>query len=643
MFIDLSCPVEIFRTVMPTEEVPAATLTLFNLSDRVIASVEAHLSLMDARGSESEKLAYRGRALNGRPHSTFQMTIPCAPGNGVKQIEAVVEKVWFADNEVWRRDPSKAVEYEPNDLPVTPALTSLKYVAGETAVGYPSRQDGLWVCVCGRPNAEAEEYCARCGRQRDEVFTCFSPEAVAGQISLRERQLDLSSRNMREDTIRLQRLREEEYNVRKARRGSRIRLAVFLAVAAVLVLGALFFGAPQMKLMAGLHDLETGNPARARITFESLGSFGNAPELVRECDWQSAVAMLDNDPSTDDLASASALLRTMPDRPEALEKANEADLLRGRLLLQEEKWEEALAVVTALPDDLAGREELLRDCRLSEGRALLKDRDYDSARELFLGLWDLPEARDLAAECLYRPAKEQMADGDWDTAIQTLSRIPDYRDSRTLTLECHYRKAMALETEGNYAEASNEYLMAGEYEDALQRSRNLTYWMAEDLRAKGDIRGAQTLFASIPDYLDSNEKDRLCRYQLALNAFDDREFTMTLQLLENIPDDYEDTGLLRSEASYEKAKAAMKQEDWSTAAALLGSLDRAGMKKSHRDVEDLYLQACREAGIDPYPATPEPDEPVNTEPAVPAAVSAPAPDGETPTPVPFLVSGDDEP
>ena len=38
--IDLSCPAEIFRTELPTEETPAAVLTLFNLCDRVITSAK---------------------------------------------------------------------------------------------------------------------------------------------------------------------------------------------------------------------------------------------------------------------------------------------------------------------------------------------------------------------------------------------------------------------------------------------------------------------------------------------------------------------------------------------------------------------------------------------------------------------------
>ena len=55
MFIDLTCPAEVFGTVLPTEEVPAAALTLFNLSDRVIVSAEVALRLLDKHGAELEK------------------------------------------------------------------------------------------------------------------------------------------------------------------------------------------------------------------------------------------------------------------------------------------------------------------------------------------------------------------------------------------------------------------------------------------------------------------------------------------------------------------------------------------------------------------------------------------------------------
>ena len=55
MLIDLSCPAEVFQASLPTEEVPAAVLDLFNLSDRVIVSAEVTLRLLGAGGAEKEK------------------------------------------------------------------------------------------------------------------------------------------------------------------------------------------------------------------------------------------------------------------------------------------------------------------------------------------------------------------------------------------------------------------------------------------------------------------------------------------------------------------------------------------------------------------------------------------------------------
>ena len=69
MRIDLTCPAEIFRTALPTEEVPAAALTLFNLSGRIIASVEVSLRMLDEKGLETDRLAYRARSLNDRRKS----------------------------------------------------------------------------------------------------------------------------------------------------------------------------------------------------------------------------------------------------------------------------------------------------------------------------------------------------------------------------------------------------------------------------------------------------------------------------------------------------------------------------------------------------------------------------------------------
>ena len=639
MFIDLTCPAEVFGTVLPTEEIPAAVLTLFNLSDRVIVSAEVMLRLLDKYGAEIEKLSFRGRALNGRPRSTFTMTVPCAAA-GVCTAEVSVEKVWFRDNEVWRRNPANAVEYTPNALPVSRALTNLQYVAGETAVGFPVMQNGLWICVCGRPNPEEETVCVRCGRQRDAVFASCSPAAVEAAVNMREKQLDLNSRSMREDTIRLQRLREEEYRAKQVRRSRRVRLAVCLVLALALCAGIRFAAVPGLQLLAGRRALDSGDPEGAKKVFESLGTFGGADKMIAECEWISARTKADESRTPEELAEASALLRSLPDNPEALQKANETDLARARLLLAKGERKAAEEALEQVPEGTGDREAILRDCRMAEAQDLLERGEYEAARAIFLELTDLPGTGDLAAECLYRPATERMAAEDWDGAIELLSRIPDYRDSRSLTLQCHYRKAAALEEAGDLEGAASEFLMAGEWGDAAERTAGITLKQADALFEAGDLRGAHALYASLPDNEECAEKDRICRVSLAKDAVNSLEYTLALELLEGVPDSYENAGTLRTEASYQKAKAAVKQEDFETAVSLLQPLDRQALRKKYKDIETLYLTACEGAGVEAYPATPDP-EAENT----PEITNTPAPDDKTEAeesdPPAFLVTEDE--
>ena len=633
--IDLTCPAEIFSTALPTEEIPAATLTLFNLSDRVITSVEVLLRLLDDDGGETERLAYRGRALNGRPHSTFLLTVPCAPSAGLKALDVSVEKVWYADNETWRRNPDNSVEYTPNALPVSPALTNLKFAAGETAVGYPSMQNGLWVCVCGRPNPEGEGYCARCGRQMETVFSQYTPEAVEAQISMKERQLDLSSRNIREDTIRMQRIREEEYKQKKARRMNRFRLLFAAVLCVALTAGVLFFFEPWLRLSAGRRALENGDAAGAKKAFQVLGTFGGANELISECDWLIAKEAAENATSAEELARASRLLRAVKGRPEALEEADKTDLIRARLLLGNNRWEEALEALALLPEDYEGRAELQQSCLTAKAWALQNAGQYAEARAVWQQLGDMPGAREQAAVCIYEPAKALMEQEDWDGAIAMFSTIPDYQDSRDKTLECHYHKAEALEDAGDRDGACREYLLAGSWGDAVVKYSALTYDQAEELYAAGDIKGAQALYASLPDDENAKEMDVLCRYQLAEEAASIVEYSTVLELLKDIPDDYKDTKALRGEASYKKAQTAFRQGEWETAMNLLKDLDRESLKRKYRDIENLYVEACTKCGVYPYP-TPEPgaeDEAEGT--ATPTVTPTPT---ATPTPNPWQVT-----
>ena len=70
---------------------------------------------------------------------------------------------------------------------------------------------------------------------------------------------------------------------------------------------------------------------------------------------------------------------------------------------------------------------------------------------------------------------------------------------------------------------------------------------------------------------------------------------------------------------------------------------REAYKRKYRDIENLYLEACEKAGIEPYPTTDPgavPAEPAQT-PAPPAEETPEAEPTATPTVNPFLVTEDE--
>ena len=105
----------------------------------------------------------------------------------------------------------------------------------------------------------------------------------------------------------------------------------------------------RLRLRAGHKALEAGNAAGAREIFEILGDYGNAKEMIAECDWQIAVETADSGNDAETLAKASALLRAIPGKPEAIDKANETDLLRARMLLEQGDWQGAQEAPRLLP------------------------------------------------------------------------------------------------------------------------------------------------------------------------------------------------------------------------------------------------------------------------------------------------------
>ncbi len=548
MLIDLSCPAEIVRAELPSDAAPAASLLMFNLSDRIIVSAEVTLRLLSAAGEEKQRLVYRGRALNGRPRCAFTMNVPCTPEPSAISADVTIEKVWYSDNAVWRRNPDNVVEYIPNELPISRGLTALRYVAGENAVGFPSQQEGLWVCVCGRPNADSADSCGRCGRTRETVFTCFNRESVEKQVNQKERQLELQSRSAVEDTSRLQRIREESYNAARKRRRGRIRLAVGMFCAVLAVVLALTVLVPGARLLAGIRAMDDGRTEEAEAILTGLGGFPGAMEKLAECRWLIAAKNAEESNDPDILKEAADLLRSRRDQENAQSLADLADFRRAKALLEIGEFAQAAEALSGISGSVAGLADLQKEITWAEAVHNMEQGYYVLARNAFLTLGDYRESDVLADRCIYDPCGTMIENGEYDAAIRQLSRIPEYEDSLVLIQKCYYLKGFTLENQGEADAAADAYLAAEDYDDAPQRAEQLILMLAEEALEEGDYDEAAKQYNRLPDSEECQARYLSMTYLLVQLALKDQEYTRALELLDELPPDYEEANRLRETA-----------------------------------------------------------------------------------------------
>ena len=88
MKVDLSCPIELWEYVLPTEEKPACLFTFFNLGERVISSIQIALVFYDESGAVVARKTERPMALAVASREKFIVEIETAEKN-IDSVEPV--------------------------------------------------------------------------------------------------------------------------------------------------------------------------------------------------------------------------------------------------------------------------------------------------------------------------------------------------------------------------------------------------------------------------------------------------------------------------------------------------------------------------------------------------------------------------
>ena len=568
--IDLTSPVEILACALPKNDYAACDLTLFNLSGDQVTSVEATLTLTDENGEEIMRVIHRARSLDGAPGKTFVMTVPAENMTRAKGWEATVDKVWFDNSSIWRRSKTGMIEYNPNDLEPSNALNNLRAVAGEDAVGYPEEQNGLWLCVCGRPNDGRAEACVRCQRNRAETFAKHSREAVEQAVAEHESRLSEKGKQTLAVSSEIQLKREKEYVTKRRKR----RIIIAAAVAAVLLLGGAYLGVtrvkPQLEYQKAVEAFNSGDYAQAEESFLALEDFGESADYVLRCRYEVAKGQL-QEGTADQIAAAKAAFEALGDYQDAATLVTECDYQQALLLLEDGDREGAAAIFTALGDYQDSADRLMRISYLNAAD-MLESGDYEQARAMFSELGDYDDTAALVQESWYRQAAAALDKGDADAALALLEEIPDHPEAENARKRAHYMRGTALKEAGEISTAAAEFELAGDYEDAVAQTSECYYAPAAAAFEAGQYDRAAELFSHIRGYEDADEKWTTATYEAAKKALKDLEYNRATLLLDSLPEDYEDVADLRKECVYRPAVAAYERGEYEAALTMFSEI-----------------------------------------------------------------------
>lgn len=603
MKIDLTCPVELWHYALPTQQYPVCRLQLFNLTEQPVSSIQAAFACYDAQGVLLSRQVERVQGLSGEGRSAFEMAVEIEEGAQAAGLDFSIEKVWFADGTVWRHASGNTSDYVPNALPVGRRLDVLRYLAGPDALGFPSDQGAVWMCVCGRPNSAGEDMCRRCGRNKREVFTSFNEAVVETVIFEHENAMEEKARRERAETQRIAQ-EQEEARLKKQRRRRRITLAVTLTVlAAVLAFGVTFHGIPFYRYYTACRQLENGVYTTARTQFEQLAAqqgkrslpikidainldidlfdirlYESSAELAQECTYRQAMEMMNTGTITA-IRNAQDAFDGLGAYRDSKELALHTRYLRAERLLSTGQYEAAIALFNEV-SSYADAAERSKNASYQWAQSLMDALDYSGARAKFLGLGKYEDAAYQADLCLYKPALKALEEDDFLGAIELLEQLDKNFEKTSARLqESYYCQGNVLFDLGQYDEAAEYYLLAGDYLDAYSQATACLYEPARDLFEAGEYAQAKEMFDKIPGYRDAQEMSAKCCVGLAEIAMETEDYAAARAHLQEAGE-YEPALELLQECTYIPAVALQEAGDLDGAYALLETIPE------YKDVAD---------------------------------------------------------
>ena len=564
---DLTCPVEVVHVAIQRETEDTnengqilCLIDFFNLSDKVIDSIQMNIICFDAQEARLGGRLVRA-GVHGEPRERFAGAFAPEHVEGVVRVEASVEKVWYQDGVIWRREERNVREYTPNALPPGRELDRLRAVAGADAVGYAREDDTVWLCVCGRANRTSDDQCLRCGRERAKTLKAYSFATIDSTVGRKERLLEEQTReNLRRSSEQTVKAMKAEQKKRK-KQTRRFKIVIGLLSTAAVLLAMARWGVPYGASLYARDQLNKGLAANAKEIYAFVDAY-----------WQ------------DEFGAKEGM------------DAAERKIIDGLMNVgTDSAYEQAAERAYALGDEVRYGKAVVARARLA-----MNSGDPDRAEALLTPLGDNPEAQELLHELIYSVAAKAKEQLDYPTAIERFASLGEYSDAAAQREDSIYLYGRQLMRAGEYQAACDQFMLVSDVGDALALIRQCRYALADEQQKAGEYEAAAELYESLGVYEEAETRAKTCRYMAGMDALGKGELEKAAEQLK-LADDYEDAAEKFGDAARTLGHAAVEAGDYLTAIHWLEQLphdeetEEALNQATYAYAEQLEKEGQREA------------------------------------------------
>lgn len=285
----------------------------------------------------------------------------------------------------------------------------------------------------------------------------------------------------------------------------------------------------------GAAYMASGEYDYAITVYTRLGNYEDSPALLLEAKKAYAASLYD----AGEYQNAIAIYRELGNCDEQI-----LACYNGWVLSMEKAGQYTEALQLAQESGLPIDETIINEIKYQLGKQSFDNQSYEEAIGYFTEVSDYEDSKKLIQDVTYAYGRQMMDAGNYEKTIELIETISSFKDVPQLLLKVQYLQGVRYKDSKSYEAAIQYFTEAGDYEDSAAQMKECYFMQAQDYKKQGQYEKAMEYFKLADDYEGTQEEYYNALYLHLLEAMKTEVTLETVELLEELPRDYEDSAAI---------------------------------------------------------------------------------------------------